>query len=135
MSRLEELINWLGPEGAIAGLERSDLTVADLMDLVPQGVISQATKVKRLDLIHTLVNLTRKRLTKSTEELMEMDAESLKSYFHEVKASRAELLDILLALDIRPGSAAKKSLAEYAAREISDIGMYRRISKGGAGRS
>jgi hypothetical protein len=59
-----------------------------------------------------------------------MDPESLRMYFSKLKFSREELLDLLATLDIRPGSVARKNLAEFAAREISDIGMYKRIAKG-----
>lgn len=30
---IDTLVEWLGPEGAIAGLEASDLTVSDLLEL------------------------------------------------------------------------------------------------------
>jgi len=62
---------------------------------------------------------------------MQMDIEALKAYFIEIKASREEILALLLELDIRPGSSAKTSLVDFAAREISDIGMYRRVASGG----
>ncbi len=60
-----------------------------------------------------------------------MDADSLRTYFFDIKATHAEILTLLQKMDIRPGSAAKKNLAEFAAREISDIGMYRRVASGG----
>lgn len=131
MIDLVALVNWLGPEGAIAGLEKSDLTISELLELAATRNIRQSSKVKRSDLIQDLVKSVGGRITKTPEELMEMDPESLKEYFHRVKASRSEILELLLALDIRPGSAARRNLSEFAAREISDIGMYKRVAKGG----
>lgn len=130
MIDLVALVNWLGPEGAIAGLEKSDLTISELWELAAARNIQQSSKIKRSDLIRDLVRSVGGRITKSPEELMEMDADSLKEYFHKVKASRSEILELLLALDIRPGSAARRNLSDYAAREISDIGMYKRVAKG-----
>ena len=130
MTSLEELIRFLGLEGARAGLEHSDLTVADLLKLDGAENITSVSKQKRSDIINFLIVNTRQKTTKSVAELMQLDAEALRHYFHEIKASRGEILDILLQLDIRPGSAAKKNLVDYAAQEISDIGMFRRVAQG-----
>lgn len=130
MIDLEKLIEWLGVEGAIAGLESSDLTVAELGELIPGYKISGHSKLKRRDLVKALVERKRHELTKSPEELMEMDADALKSYFLSIKASKKEILALLESLDIRPGSVARYNITEFAAREISDIGMYRRVAQG-----
>ena len=127
---LEKLIEWLGVEGAIAGMDGSDLTTAELGELMPEAKIPGHSKMKRRDLIRALVERKRLDLTKKPEELMEMDADALKTYFLSVKASRKEILDLLESLDIRPGSVVRNNLTEFAAREISDIGMYRRVAQG-----
>ena len=131
MIDLNELVNWLGPDGAIAGLEKSDLTIAELEELAAARNVTIVSKTKRSELIRELVGSVGGRITKTPDELMQMDADALKEYFDKVKASRAELLQLLLALDIRPGSAARRNLSAFAAREISDIGMYKRVAKGG----
>lgn len=130
MIDLEKLIEWLGVEGAIAGLNASDLTAAELSELMPGSKIPGHSKLKRLDLIRSLVERKRLESTKKPDELMAMDADSLKAYFLSIKASRKEILDLLRSLDIRPGSVARNNLTEFAAREISDIGMYRRVAQG-----
>ncbi len=127
---LEKLIAWLGVEGAIAGLDGSDLTAAELGELMSESKLPGHSKMKRRDLIRALVERKRLDLTKKPEELMEMDADALKTYFLAIKASKKEILDLLESLDIRPGSVARNNLTEFAAREISDIGMYRRVAQG-----
>lgn len=127
---LEKLIGWLGVEGAIAGLDGSDLTAAELGEFVQEFKLPGHSKMKRRDLIRALVERKRLDLTKKPEELMEMDADALKTYFLAIKASKKEILDLLESLDIRPGSVARNNLTEFAAREISDIGMYRRVAQG-----
>ena len=127
---LEKLIGWLGVEGAIAGLDGSDLTAAELGEFVQESKIPRHSKMKRRDLIRALVERKRLDLTKKPEELMEMDADALKTYFIAIKSSKKEILDLLESLDIRPGSVARNNLTEFAAREISDIGMYRRVAQG-----
>ena len=129
MSKILELIQLLGRDGAIAGLSASDLTVSELLEIASPHT-TLPTKIKRDDLIRRIVDSERERLTKAPEELMEMDAETLRAYFSDVKLSRNELIELLASMDIRPGSAARNNLTEFAAREISDIGMYRRVAKG-----
>lgn len=129
MNRIDDLVTWLGPEGAIAGIEASDLTIQEI-SAFDAKFNPPSSKMKRGDLIRALVAAARERLTKSPEELMSMDVESLKTYLHSIKASREEILGLLLKLDIRPSSSARQSLVDFAAREISEIGMYRRVAQG-----
>ena len=107
MIDLEKLIEWLGVDGAIAGLDGSDLTAAELGDLMPESKFPGHSKLKRRDLIKALVEQKRLDLTKKPEELMAMDADALKAYFLSIKASKKEILDLLESLDIRPGSVAR----------------------------
>ncbi len=132
MIDLMQLVDWLGPDGAIAGLEKSDLTISELKELdVVARNMPDASKLKRSDLIRRLVKDVGGRITISPDELMQMDAASLQDYFQKVKVSRNEIIELLLSLDIRPGSAARRNLFKFAAQEISDIGMYKRVAKGG----
>jgi hypothetical protein len=71
---LEKLIEWLGVEGAIAGLDGSDLTTAELGELMPESKRSGHSKLKRRDLIKAMVEQKRLDLTKKPEELMAMDS-------------------------------------------------------------
>lgn len=130
MIDLELLISWLGTDGAKSGIEHSDLTVSEIIELLPNRKPSNISKMKRGELINWVVDRKRAELTKSPDELMEMDESQLINYFNSIKASSKEILDLLISMDIRPGSSSKKNITEFAAREISDIGMYRRVAKG-----
>ena len=130
---LEKLIEWLGVEGAIAGIDGSELTVDEIGAAMPDWKPVGYSRLKRRDLIRAMVERKRFELTKKPEELIAMDAESLKNYFLSIKASKKEIMDLLESLDIRPGSVARNNLTEFAAREISDIGMYQRVSQGAKG--
>ena len=130
MIDLIKLISWLGPKGAIAGLAESDLTVSEIAELEKNSNHRSHSKLKRDELIIRVVTNTRKQMTKSPEELMKMGSDALMEYFLELKFSRAEILEVLDSLEIRPGSVALKNLTAFAAREISEIGMYRRVAHG-----
>ena len=59
-----------------------------------------------------------------------MNCDDLSNYFRNRKVSRTELLKLLSQFDIRPTPGDKANLMDFAAREISDVGMYQRVAKG-----
>jgi chromosome partitioning protein len=126
------LVEWLGPTGAIAGLEGSDLTIADMREIAEKCGVTVGRQKKRSEIVRRIVASLSKRIDKSVEDLMKMSYDELRRYFSETHPSREELLEILLNLDIRPGSEGKRNLLEFAAREISDIGMFARVAQGSA---
>lgn len=130
---VEKLIEWLGPDGAIAGLEGSGLTISDLYELASHYSLHVETKMKRSDIIIELINRNFVRIDKTIEELLAMNYEHLKKYLKDKKISRTELLNLLSQFDIHPRSEAKKNLLDFVAREISDLGMYERVAKGRRG--
>lgn len=130
MINIEQLIEWLGVEGAIAGLDNSDLTNSEILELSSFLKQTVTSKMKRIDIVKLIVESKRSEITKKPEELIEMGADELREYFIKIRASKNEILELLNSLDIRPGSVARKNLTEFAAREISDIGMYKRVAQG-----
>ena len=125
-----KLVEWLGHEGAIAGLKASDITVSEFHDIANCYGLVVDKKAKRNDIIVDLVNGESVRIDKTLEELLAMKCDELKSYFVSRKVSRTELLKVLTELDIRPTYKDKGNLVEFAAREISDFGMYQRVASG-----
>lgn len=132
MILLKDIILFLGRDGAIAGLSASDLTIAELQDLAGKDFHASG-KLRREDLIARIIDQVRSEFLKSPEQMMAMDAAELQEYFIMAKYTKEEILDLLIKMDIRPGNASRRNIAEFAAREISDIGMYRRVAKGDAG--
>lgn len=130
MIELKQLISWLGVDGAKAGLDKSDLTIAEILDLAHGKKPSLNSKIKRIEAIDAVVELTRQQIYKKPDELMEMDVDAIKSYFSEYRFSKQELLVLLETMDIRPSGEARKKLNDFAAREISEIGRFRRVAHG-----
>jgi hypothetical protein len=59
-----------------------------------------------------------------------MNVEELIEYFQQTKPSRTEIIRLLADLGVKVGSAASRSLFKFAARELSDLGMYQRVAQG-----
>ena len=125
-----KLVEWLGRDGAIAGLEGSDITVSEFRDLADRHGLTVDKKIKRSEIIVDLVNGDIVRIDKTLEELLSMNCDDLKDYFVNRRVSRTELLKLLLEFDIRPTHEDRGNLAEFTAREISDFGMYQRVASG-----
>ena len=130
---IEKLVEWLGPDGAIAGLEGSNVTVSELYEMAVRCGFAVEKRTKRGDIIVDLVHRNSIRIDKTTDELLTMNRDDLSSYFRSKKVSRTELLKLLSQFDIRPAPSDKVNLVDFAAREISDVGMYQRVAKGTRG--
>ena len=130
---VEKLIEWLGSDGAIAGLEGSNLTVSELYEMAIRHGLTVEKRTKRGDIIIDLVNRNCVKINKTTDELLAMSCDDLSNYFKSKKVSRTELLKLLSQFDIHPTPGDKVSLVDFAAREISDVGMYQRVAKGARG--
>ena len=130
---LEQLVEWLGPDGAIAGLESSNVTVSQLCDVAGRCGLTVEKRTKRHDIIVDLVNRDATRIDKTIDQLLDMSQQDLRNYFLDRNVSKTELLKLLLEFDIRPAPGDKANLSEFAAREISDVGMYQRVARGSKG--
>jgi hypothetical protein len=131
---VDKLVEWLGREGAIAGLEASDLTVSELLEIAELMRVPIDRKSRRRSIAIEIVNSGVRRIDKSRDELLRMDPIELRDYFKAKNVSRTELLSLLNEFGIHAGSEAKKSLLDFTAREIGDMGMYQRVAKGKQGR-
>ena len=127
---IEKLIQWLGRDGAIAGLEGSDITTPELCDIAVRRGLTVEKKTRRGDIILELVNRDVVRIDKTKDELLAMKYDDLKEYFRNRKVSRTELLNLLSQFDIRLGRGVNTNLVDFVAREISDFGMYQRVARG-----
>ena len=130
---VEKLIEWLGPDGAIAGLEGSGISVADLNELATRYGLSVEKGWRRREIIVDLINGRSIRIDKEKDELIAMTQEELRAYFCKREVSRTELFRLLGEFGFHPKAEAKKNLVEFAAREISDLGMFRRVAGGRKG--
>lgn len=124
------LTEWLGPEGAVAGLDRSDLTNSELMMLARTNEVQVDSKMPRRQITIELVMGRLDRIDRPVEQLLEMSKDELLGYFSDRLVSGHELRKLLEGLGIAPKGKMRSKLADFAANEISDLGMYQRVAKG-----
>ncbi|KVH72541.1 hypothetical protein WJ41_12885 [Burkholderia ubonensis] len=126
---LKTLVEWLGSDGALAGLDKSDLTIAELRFLLEEQGKTLPAKATRKELVTEVLQSAANCIKKPLDELLTLTSDEILTYFDSVRPSQNELLALLRQLGFRPGSDAKKSLYKYAARQLSETGMFQRVAQ------
>jgi len=129
IENIKTLTEWLGVEGAAAGLSKSNISISELRDLLATQGFKAPKNIKKIELITELLFGSVKRVEKPLDDLLKMEFDELLRYFRVVRPSRKELLALLSELDFHPGSEDQKSLYKYAARQIVETGMFKRVAK------
>ena len=124
------MIEWLGTDGAIAGIEKCTMTNKELITVFSKQLESTNASAKRIEIIHQIIFSIRSEMMPSPDELMNMNKEQLLENFHSLNYSKDEVLNLLQKLDIRPKTQSLKSLIKFAVNELEEISMYKRIAKG-----
>jgi hypothetical protein len=126
------LVDWLGAEGATAGLRSSrKCTVEVLAGIATAFGIEVDSKPRRNDLIDEIVRVASKRIDKSIDSLSSMGHDELVRYFEEIDVEPSELLDLMKQMDLNPGREGRRNLLEFVARELSETGRFMRIASKG----
>lgn len=124
-----QLVRWLGVEGARAGLMQSKRLTIDVLRTMAESLeINLPEKTNRQQWIDEIVKVASRRIDKSIQELFEMDEHSLLAYFERLDVESAEILDVLKELDVHPRREGRRSLLEFAARQLSETGRFMRIA-------
>ncbi len=126
---IKTLIQWLGSDGARAGLDFSHFSVAELRNMAEAQGVPIPARSKRADVIDQLMLLADQKIDKTIDDMLAMTSEALLAYFDRTRPSRTEMLRLLEKLDFHPGSEAQKGLYKYAARQISETGMFQRVAR------
>ena len=122
-----QLVRWLGTDGARAGLMQSKRLTIDILRQTAESLdIKLPERTTRQRWIDEIIKVASKRIDKPIHELFRMDEQSLLGYFEDIEVGRAEILDVLK--DASPRREGRRSLLEYAARELSETGRFMRIA-------
>jgi hypothetical protein len=88
-----------------------------------------AKKASRIDVIDALLRPPSTRITRSVEDLATHSENEIADYLQQTECTKGELMLFLDAADIPyEGGRSRSQLIADAAREISRIGLYQRIS-------
>lgn len=127
------LVRWLGVDGARAGLEKSKQNTTEvLLKLGERMGLRLPKSGTRQQMIAEIVRQANKRIDKSLDDLVRMGRDELIGYLEKLDPGREELLDLLKEIDATPTKDGRRGLIEFAARELSETGRFRRIASTGS---
>jgi hypothetical protein len=128
---IEKLIQWLGAEGARAGLRHSKrLTLNELYKIAEANYVPYKTRTTRNQLIDLMILQFDKRIDKSFDELTSMNSADMSEYLDRTGCSREEIVNLLTINEIPfKKSDSRASLIRHSADQISGLGIFKRIAK------
>ena len=132
---IKTLIEWLGLDGARAGLQYSHYSVGERRNMAEAHGVRISARTRRSEIVDQLMLFADQKIDKTIDEMLAMSSDDLLAYFDRTRPSRTEMLRLLEKLDFHPGSEAQKGLYKYAARQISETGMFQRVAKPSGTRS
>jgi len=131
-----QLVRWLGTEGARAGLTNSKrLTIDVLREIARSLDIKLSEKANRQQWVDEIVKIASRRIDKPIDQLFDMEEQEILNYFEHIEVESPEILDLLRELDLSPRREGRRSLLEFAAKELSETGRFMRIAGKQRGKS
>lgn len=128
-SDIKQIVAIVGREGAIFALEKSKkVNTKILIDLARSIGLSPKTKDSKKNISTQIVQEVDKQIDKSLDELKEMSKDDLIFYFEKVECHQDELIELLKNIDLKAQVKTNKALIEFAAMQISSLGIFERLS-------
>ena len=127
---LKTLTSIVGREGAIAALASSKtVSQDDLIELCKALGLPTKSKDSRSKVAQLLIRHIDRRIDKDLDVLKKMSKEQLLEYFDTVQCDPGELIDLLKSIDIESRVKSRKAIKEFAAIQISSLGIFERIAE------
>ena len=128
-SDIKQIVDLVGREGAIFALEKSKkINTKALFDLALSIGLNPKTKDSKKNISTQIVQEVDKRIAKSLDELKEMSKDDLIFYFEKLECHQDELIELLKNIDLKAQVKTNKALIEFAAAQISSLGIFERLS-------
>ena len=127
---IRTLVEIVGRQGACAALSRSDKISAEELFKTAEGLgVSLPKRTQKAEVAHAVVKHVDRRIDKSLDELKEMSEPEILRYFSDVEPDSEEVVELLLSIDVKNRARSRKKLFEFAAIQISSLGVFERIAR------
>ena len=126
---IRTLVKIVGRHGAHEALARSEKIRADelLSTAEALGIRLPKRTPKSVAAIAIVKHLDR-RIDRSLEELKRMSGPELLQYFVDADPDSEEIIELLTSIGIKNRVRSRKSLFEFAANQISSLGVFERLA-------
>ena len=126
---IRTLVKIVGRHGACAALSHSHkIRAQELFETADRLGISLPKRTSKAKMAVAIVRHVDRRVGRSLEELKQLSRSEILQYFNEVEPDTEEIVDILRSVDIDIRARSRKSLLEFAATQISSLGVFERLA-------
>ena len=130
---VKNIVSIAGREGAIAALTNSKkIDSQNLADSAKMMGIQVKSKDSKLNTATQIVREVDRRITKSLDELKIMSKDQIAEYLERIDSDQDEIIDLLASIDLKARAKSRKTLVEFAAIQISSLGIFERLSDRGS---
>lgn len=127
---IRTLVGIVGRQGACAALSRSDkISAEELFKTAESLGISLPKRTQKSEVAVAIVKHVDRRIDKSLDELKEMSGPEILQYFRDVDPGTEEIVELLRSIDIKNRVRSRNRLFEFAANQISSLGVFERIAR------
>lgn len=127
---ISTLVDIVGRSGAIGALFCSDVVkINELRELANRLHLETTSRTPKKQLAERIVRQVDRRITKSLNELQDLSRDEIFGYLNGTDCDAEDLMDLLkdANLPVRT-KMSRKDLMEFAAIQISELGIFERIS-------
>ena len=130
VENISTLVDIVGRSGAIGALLSSDeVKVNELRELANRLGLETTSRTPKKLLAERIVRQVDRRITKSLSELQELSRDEIFAYLNDTDCDSEDLMDLLKDADLPVHTKmSRKDLMEFAAIQISELGIFERIS-------
>lgn len=124
------LVMIVGRRGAQAALTNSDqIRAEDLVVAADSLGITLPKRTPKTELASAIIKHLDRRISKSLDELKQLSVSEIIDYFQAVDADSDEVIELLQSIDIKNHARSRKHLLEFAANQISNLGIFERLAR------
>ena len=126
---IKTLVEIVGRQGAHIALSRSDkIRAEELLKTAENLGIRLPKRTPKSEVAIAIVKHVDHRIDKSVDDLKQLSAPEILQYFSDVDPDTEEISELLLSIDIKNRISSRKSLFEFAAKQISSLGVFERLA-------
>lgn len=126
---IKTLVDIVGRHGAQAALSRSDkIHAEELLKTAEAFGIRLPKRTPKTEVAIAIIKHVDRRIDKSLDDLKQLSGAEILSYFSDVDPDAEEIIELLLSIDIKNRVRSRKGLFEFAANQISSLGVFERLA-------
>ena len=126
---IKTLVEIVGRHGAHFALTHSDkIRAEELLKAAETLGICLPKRTPKSEVAIAIVKHVDRRIDKSLDDLKQLSGSEIIQYFSDVDPDTEEIVELLRSLDIKNRVRSRKSLFEFAANQISSLGVFERLA-------